>query len=359
MNSLIRAIQQGLAAQKGIKAADKVTKTFGDQTRRAFLKKMGTAAAAAGLPKVPKNPLDYIPRKVTEEQFRRRVNMLPAGTKSVFQNPIGNAPVLNQDGQVFLGMTDYADELYFLSPQQINELKQQLVAAQKHADTLDAATKKALAEEGAVFDINTGKFHTEMQVEYRMPDGQLRYQRLVSEGDKPIYGPAREYTEVFDAEGNPADPDSIVDNYNLQAEEAGMQRAALEYGDGYQSALGANAPKMLQRDYNKEIGDYKRGLKQLSNEQLHAQKGTPDHLSKFNRKEKQARLDRGVRFGSNAPIDDAGDPRRAFKQESPLQEMVDPIERGNRLPIERPVRPSRYMNPLLTAPLLLQGLKDE
>ena len=327
----------------------------GKSTRRDFLKKMGGAAGAAALPKAPK--------AVEPTPFRgfgpKRTNVLPRGTKSVFDGGIaGRAPMIDKDGNVYLGAVDFADEDYFMSPQQVNELKKQLTDAQREAAKFDSLQREVLGGRGATYDPNTGGFHS--QIDLAFPDEN--YSTRVTEKFTPDnVALTPHYHNFYDELGRTAyRPRDTWDWAEIDASETeGMMRAHAQDEDELFD-FAVNPQNHLQRNYNKSIAGYRKAVENLSPDELHARKGDmPDHLKRIERRVKEKHLDRGVRFGSNAPVDDAGDPRRAFNQVNPLGELIDlGGSRGIELPIPKPEKPNRFTNPLGLAPLLLQRDDD-
>jgi hypothetical protein len=323
-------------------------------TRRQFLKGAGGAAGAAALPKVPK-AVDPTPSGLP----RKRTNVLPRGTKSVFDGGIaGRAPMVDREGNVYLGAVDAVDEDYFMSPQQVNELKKQLTDAQREAAKFDALTREVLGGRGATYDPNTGGFHS--QIELAFPDEN--YSTRVTEKftpDNVALTPIRH--DFYDESGRTSYRPR--DSWDWAETDAGetesMMRLQTEDPDDLFD-FAVDPQKNLQRNYNKSIAQYKKALQADDAGSLQARKkGKHDHLNRLQDKEKQKRLVSGVRFGSNAPVDDAGDPRRAFNQVNPLGELMD-VEgsRSIELPIPKREKPSRFTNPLGLAPFLLQRDDD-
>lgn len=335
----------------------------GKSTRRDFLKKLGGAAGAAALPKTPKatpighTDLSSLPRK--------RTNVLPRGTKSVFDGGIaGRAPMIDRQGNVYLGAVDTLDEDYFMSPQQVNELKKQLTAAQREAGKFDQLTREVLGSRGATYDPNTGGFHSQIELAFPDEDWSNRVTEKFTP-DNVALTPIRHdfYDELGRTSYRPRTSwDWAEQNASLTEMDA---QFPLMRDDGTVDPdelfeFQADPQRHLQRSYNQSVADYKKAVEEMSPDELHARKNDgPDHLKRIDRRVKEQHLDRGVRFGSNAPVDDAGDPRRAFNQVNPLSELIDlGGSRGIELPIPKPEKPSRFTNPLGLAPLLLQRDDD-
>lgn len=323
-------------------------------TRRQFLKGAGGAAGAAALPKMPK-ATDYTPRQMPEGEFMRTTKMLPAGTKSIFNKSIqGRAPMLDREGNVYLGSVDWADEDYFLSPQEVNELKRQLMQAEKAVQKFEPLERKVLGTRGATYDPSTGGFHQQAHIGFGDEKAGYRVSEAFTPGNvasSPVYH------NFVDEAGNVARrPDETWKELIRDVDEA---EEFIE-DEAFNFTGGANAGKFLQRNYNTQIGQLKKALQADDAGSLQARKkGKHDHLNRLQDKEKQKRLVSGVRFGSNAPVDDAGDPRRAFNQVNPLGELMD-VEgsRSIELPIPKRDKPSRFTNPLGLAPFLLQREDD-
>lgn len=324
----------------------------GETTRRNFLKSAGSAAGSVALPKMPK-ATDYTPRQMPEGEFMRTTKMLPAGAKSIFNKSIqGRAPMLDREGKVYLGNVDMYDEDYFLSPQEVNELKRQLMQAEKAAENFDPLDRMIMGTRGATYDPSTGGFHQQSYIGFGDEKAGYRVSEAFTPGNvaaSPVY-----HNFVDEAGNVSRRPDETWNEIIRDVDEA---EDFIE-DEAFNFTGGANAGKFLQRNYNTQIGQYKQALKGETHGSLQGrEKGKHNHLNRLDRKEKQARVNRGVSFGSNAPVDDVGDPRRAFSQTSPLGELVDDSQ-GIELPIPKPERPSRLKNPLSLAPFLLQREDD-